>query len=299
MADVTLVRIGTDDGVHDLGSGGTAQLAGREVAALVPDGSMWWALTDGLTIWRSDGDGEWSEAATSDVLAHCLLPAADGLLLGTAEARLLRLAEGRLEAIDAFDAVEGRDSWYTPWGGPPDTRSLAADDAGTVFANVHVGGIPRSADGGATWRPTIDVDADVHQVLAARGLVFAACALGLAVSADGGDSWIFETDGLHATYSRAAAVCDDTLLISVSTGPRGDRAAVYRRPLAGGAFERCQEGLPEWFSANIDSHCLTAAGSEVAFGTRDGEVFLSGDEGRTWKLAADGLPRVTCLAISP
>lgn len=296
---MTLVRIGTEDGMYDLGSGVTAQLAGREINALVPDGPAWWALTDGSTIWRADGDGDWSEAATSDVRAHCLLPTAAGLLVGTAEARLLRLADGRLEAIEGFEAVEGRDGWYTPWGGPPDTRSLAADTAGTIFANVHVGGIPRSADGGATWQPTIEIDADVHEVLAAGGFVFASCALGLAVSVDGGDSWTFETDGLHASYSRAVAVCDRAVLISVSTGPHGDRAAVYRRPLAGGRFERCRDGLPEWFSDNVDTHCLAAAASEVALGTRGGEVFLSKDQGGSWELAAGDLPPVKCVAFLP
>jgi RND family efflux transporter MFP subunit len=34
----------------------------------------------------------------------------------------------------------------------------------TKLVNVHVGGIPRSVDSGATWAPTIDVDADVHEV---------------------------------------------------------------------------------------------------------------------------------------
>ncbi|MGQ0670737.1 MAG: WD40/YVTN/BNR-like repeat-containing protein [Actinomycetota bacterium] len=296
---MTLVRIGTEDGVHDLGSGGTEQLAGREVTALVPDGPALWALTDGWTIWHSDGDGDWSEAGTSDLRANCLLPTADGLLVGTTEAHVLRLAGGRLEAIEAFDAVKGRDEWYTPWGGPPDTRSLAADAAGTIFANVHVGGIPRSADGGATWQPTIEVDADVHQVVAAGGFAFAACALGLAVSTDGGDSWKVETHGLHATYSRAVAVCADTVLISASRGHRGEQAAVYRRPLAGGRFERCRDGLPEWFSDNVDTHCLAAAASDVALGTRGGEVFLSKDQGGSWDLAAGDLPPVTCVAFLP
>ena len=57
--------------------------------------------------------------------------------------------------------TEGRDRWYTPWGGPPDTRSMTSAD-GKVYANVHVGGVVRSADAGRTWQPTaLDIDADV------------------------------------------------------------------------------------------------------------------------------------------
>lgn len=86
--------------------------------------------------------------------------------------------------------------------------------------------------------------------------------------------------------------------MSASTGPSGRRSGVYRC-VAGesGPFERCREGLPEWFSDNIDSYCLDAAGSAVAFGTSDGRVFLSTDEGRSWEEAAAGLPPVGCLVV--
>jgi hypothetical protein len=161
-----------------------------------------------------------------------------------------------------------------------------------------VGGIPRSRDGGVTWEPTIDIDSDVHQVLATGDTVLAATALGLARSDDGGDSWQFEDERLHASYSRAVAVAGDTLLLSASTGPRGGRAAVYRKPLAaGGPFEACRVGLPEWFDSNIDSHCLVASDGIAAFGTNDGRVFVSRDEGASWTQEAEGLPSIRCLAL--
>ena len=33
----------------------------------------------------------------------------------------------------------------------------------------------------------------------------------------------------------------------------------------------------------------------VYFGTRSGRVYASRDEGRSWKLAADGLPPIVCV----
>ena len=54
--------------------------------------------------------------------------------------------------------------------------------------------------------------------------------------------WEFVTAGMHAHYSRAVAVSDDTVLVSASTGPRGRRSALYRKPLDGGTrFERCHD----------------------------------------------------------
>lgn len=294
------ILVGTEDGLFEVGEGRT-QFPGRQVTALEAGGR--WVILDGTEVWRSSAAGSWEQAATLSGFEGTCLVAADGaVLVGTIGAHLLRLEGGRLEPVRSFDEAEGRDKWYTPWGDPADTRSLARDDAGALFANVHVGGILRSAGGGASWEPTvIDIDSDVHQVIAWPGRarwVLAATAVGLARSEDGGASWRFDTEGLHATYLRAVAVAGETVLVSASTGPSGRRSAVYRC-VAGesGPFERCREGLPEWFSDNIDSYCLDAAGSAVAFGTSDGRVFLSTDEGRSWEEAAAGLPPVGCLVV--
>ena len=128
--------------------------------------------------------------------------------------------------------------------------------------------------------------------------MFAAAAVGLARSDDGGDTWTVEREGLHATYSRAVAVVGDSVLLSASTGPGGRQSAIYRRPLDGGSFERCRGGLPEWFSSNVDTGCLAADGAIAVFGTRDGMVYLSEDGGRTWEVAAAGLPEVTCVSLA-
>ena len=302
--------IGTSDGVFELADGGARPAPAfgeREATALVAEPGRRWAVAERRSIVRREADGAWTDVARSDGFElACLLPTPDGLLAGTDEAHLLRLDEadgGRvLELVGPFDAIEGRDDWYTPWGGPPAVRSLARDLAGRLHANVHVGGIPRSTNGGRTWEPTIDIDADVHQVVAhptEPDVVLAAGAVGLCVSVDGGASWRVERTGLHATYARAVAVAGSTVLLSASNGPRGGRAAVYRTTLGTDApFQRCTDGLPEWFDANIDSGWLVASGPVAAFGTGDGELFVSDDEGRHWRRAAEGLPSIRALCFA-
>ena len=280
------VLVSSREGLHafdDRGVPAPAQLEGRAVTTLAPHGPDLWAAIDGSELWRAS-DEEWRHIADlADHRVACIAATRADVYVGSSEARLFRVAGGGLEPIAAFDQAEGRSTWYTPWGGPPDTRSMSEWDD-DLYVNVHVGGILRTDDRGNQWAPTIDIDADVHQVATAEGLVLAACAGGLAVSEDRGVTWTLRADGLEAPYSRAVTVCGDVVLVSASSGPRGGRSAVYRGALASGGFERCRDGLPEWFDDNIDSACLDALpdGSSAAFGTSDGQLFGSLDAGSSW-----------------
>ncbi|MDQ6726222.1 MAG: hypothetical protein M3066_08680 [Actinomycetota bacterium] len=280
--------VGSIAGLHRVDDGGTL-IGGRAITALAGG----WAVVEGRAVW----DGQAVVEEMDGPAATCVLPLGDGALVGTAEGHLVRVP-GR-HRVDSFEHAPDRDRWYTPWGGPPDVRSLAAAPAGAIFASVHVGGILRSPDGGDSWEPTLDPDLDVHQVVAAAdGTILAATAFGLATSTDGGRSFSVSDDGLHATYARAVAVAGDTVLLSVSTGPDGRRAAVYRRPLHGhGPFRRTAIGLPGTLPGNIDTFCLVADGDRAALGTVAGRVYASEDAGATWSTIAAG-PRVTCLSFS-
>lgn len=291
--------VGTRNGLF--GQGGDHWLDGREITALVPDAHGWWALADGRDVVRFQGGAVEAIASIEEELGRCMLPVDGGVLVGTANARLAFARPGSIEMLASFDGAKGRDRWYTPWGGPPDTRSLSAAPDGALFANVHVGGILRARDPHDTWEPTIDIDADVHQVLAdpiRAGHVVAATALGLAQSLDGGDTWRFITDGLHAAYARAVALDGEELFLSASVGPRGGRAAVYRLPPGEMAFVRSTGGLPEWFGQNIDSHCLAAGGGMVIFGAEGGRLFVSEDGGASWRDAGTTYPEITCVAVA-
>jgi hypothetical protein len=301
------ILVGTDGGLRSFGDAGTPAdaLAGHTVAALAHDGPRTWALVDGRTLYATEDRREWTARAALDGAdsATCLAPTTTGLYVGTEGAHLHRLQAGRLSPIDSFETVDGRKTWYTPWGDPADVRSIAGGRgiAEAIYVNVHVGGVVRSRDGGRSWTPTVDIESDVHQVLAHPSraeVVLAAAADGFGVSRDSGASWRFITEGMHAHYLRAVAVSDDTVLVSASSGPGGRRAALYRKYLDGdSAFERCTDGLPTWFGDNVDTGCLAARGSFVACGTEDGRVFRSLDAGRHWDVAAKGLPAVTCLSL--
>ena len=296
------ILVGTRDGlatITDGGRVGPVQLSGRSVTAVVRDGSQLWAIVDRSEVWHAP-EAVWRRVATLEGHEATCIAMTDALHVGSSEARLFRLVDGTLEPVVAFDDAEGRSDWYTPWGGPPATRSISewGDD---VYVNVHVGGILHTGDHGRTWNPTIDIDADVHQVATAGEFVLAACAGGLATSVDRGATWTMRSEGLEATYSRAVVVCGDTVIVSASDGPRGGRAAVYRGDLAAGPFERCTAGLPGWFDDNIDTYRLDALndGSFAAFCTSDGRLFGSDDAGSTWHELASDLAAVQHILVLP
>ena len=298
----TRILVGTESGLWQLRGDALEPVdpfTARTVTAIARSGQDTWAIVDGRALWH-DGGGRWHErAALGDRPATCLAATPDGLLIGTAEAHLLSFRGNTAEPVASFEAVDGREDWHTPWGDPADVRSMAVALDGTLYVNVHVGGVVRSRDAGQSWTPTLDIEVDVHQVIAhpARpGVVLVAAYDGFGISRDAGYSWQFITEGMHAHYARAVAVSDEAVMVSASRGPGGSRATLYRKPLDdASAFVRC-EGLP-WFDSNIDTACLATNGPLAVFGTDDGRVYWSVDGGAHWGLVTKGLPTITAVTI--
>jgi hypothetical protein len=303
VGGVAILLVGTSDGVVPFTDGVTepAELAGRDVSHLANARDSWWAVADQHTVVERDPDGTWRDVATTDAELTCVLPRPGGATCGTRDGHLLRLHEGRWAPIQAFDAVDGRETWHAVGSTVPYVRSLTATaDDGALLANVHVGGIPRSGNGGASWKPTIDPDADVHQVRAHPSdprLVLAPAAVGLAVSRDAGVSWQVVTDGLHATYLRAVAFTSGQALVSASDGPFTSQGALYTYETGNGAaLERVTDGLPEWLTGNVDTGQLDAHGDVCAFSDEEA-IYTSDDAGRTWSRLASDLGAVRGVGV--
>jgi hypothetical protein len=301
---LTVVVSSWSDGVAILGHGEMRRAFGGQLACgLESDGAGGaYALIGGDAVHAWSPDGRWRELASGDGPLRCCVKLGERLLVGTDDARVLELSRGAMTPLTGFETTPGRESWYAGAAlidgrmiGPPlGVRSIAATcDGGVLLANVHVGGVPRSMDGGSSWRPTIDIDADVHQVSTHPSrpeIVVAAAAAGLCVSRDGGESWSVTTDGLHASYCSAAALSEDWLYLAASSDHFADQGAVYRQRIdADGPLERVRGGLPEWLAGIADTYCIATRDECVAIVDHGGNLYGSIDAGATWAVWAQGL----------
>jgi hypothetical protein len=286
---------------------------GQSVRGLARDSSgNALAIVGGKALCRRTAEGAWHTIARSELELACCGVIGAHIYVGTDDAaQMLRVGDGgSLERLGGFDHVPGRDQWYAGTAlidgrlmGPPlGIRSMATTcDGKVLLANVHVGGIPRSIDGGVTWQPTIEVDSDVHQVCAhptRPEMVIAATAMGLAVSRDGGASWTTEREGLHASYCSAVAFAGDDILVAASSDHFAPQAAIYRRPIdREGPLVPVGGGLPRWIDGIADTGNLAASGSTLAVADRAGNLYLSEDTGRTWSRHGNPLPTPSSVFV--
>ncbi len=297
--------VATLDGITALDADGTARSVweGADVSRLARDGVDHVAIADEQHVLRRSANGTWNVIGETDVNLKCVFPVGDGVLAGTVDGRLLRLDADGVLPMTGFDSIDGREGWHAVPSGVPYIRSLSVTaDARVVLANVHVGGIPRSLDGGVTWAPTIDPEVDVHEVRAHpddSSIVAAAAGYGFAQSRDGGATWTMTTDGLHADYARAVAFTSGAVLVTASNGPFNAEGAIYRRAVGDeGPFEQCVDGLPDRFAGNIDTGCLDARGEDCVLVDAGGAVFASGDDGLSWVHIADIEPGASSVVLA-
>lgn len=281
-------RVFRDDGNEKL------ELPGQQVWAITPDvGGACVAIVNDKEIWRRSASAEWSHVATADIALASITSVSGKIFAGSMSDAVMISISGtnQVEPVLGFDRVPGRSEWFG--NGPPlHVRSLAATaDGDAIMAAVHVGGIPRSADGGITWAPTIPVKFDVHEVRAhpSSPLVAAAAAVGLCVSRDGGRNWKVIADGLEVTNSLALAVLPDEVLFSIQDGPFAERSQIWRWRIDGQSVEQVRQGLPAWLKGKVDTAHFAADKHEAAIVDGGGDLWLSKSGSTGWECIATGL----------
>lgn len=294
-------------------------LEGKDIcqAAAANNGSLIAYDAEG-SIWeRSNQEKSWNSIVNAPINEEITVlfvhPLDDEFYFGTEPPKIYRYncINQHWALVTDLNTLETAESWYTPWGGPPAVRSIGAAYREALFLNIHVGGILRTLDHGATWQPINQgLHLDVHEVATCRkreNAVYAATAGGFYLSEDGGESWQVRNDGLANRYSRGIAVHPDhpdTILISASpTSPggwrsRGKRFSLFRTTDDGKQWSKVTHGLPEETDSEIDTHGIAFSreiSGQVLCSFRSGELYASGDAGESWSTVSNNLPSIHSL----
>jgi photosystem II stability/assembly factor-like uncharacterized protein len=314
--------LGTDEGIFLLEerSAPEAVLTGvrvREIAQSQP-GSPTLYLATPDRVYRSDDTGQtWRETAAnfpgyeiSSLAIHPWEP--EVLLAGLETAALFRSADGGrswTEVSAIREMSERPDSgWHVPWGpakGHVRTPAWDRRDPRRIYLPIEVGGVVRTADGGETWENVHGgIHDDVHALAVhpeRNAVLYAATRTGFGRSEDHGGTWERLGAGLEHPYCRTIALGpanpERLYTAGASEGPgawrrpTGAETALFRSDDGARSWKRLRGGLPESFRPYINALVTDPqAPDTVAFGTDDGEVYLSRDAGERWERIAQAPP---------
>ncbi|MHB1499588.1 MAG: WD40/YVTN/BNR-like repeat-containing protein [Candidatus Dormibacteria bacterium] len=198
-------------------------------------------------------------------------------------------------------------------------------DPQRMLVALSAGGVYRTTDGGSSWTAANqgiqaywlpedqrfpEFGQCVHKLSAHPSRpdrIFAQNHFGVYRSDDYGDRWRAIESGLPANFGFPILVHprdpDTAFIFPLQADgdrmPPERRCRVYRTRDAGETWEPMSQGLPAqgYHSAVLrDGMCTDSADpAGIYFGTRNGEVFASGDDGDSWELVAEHLPDVLSL----
>jgi photosystem II stability/assembly factor-like uncharacterized protein len=199
---------------------------------------------------------------------------------------------------------------------------LPDPESDRVTIAMSTGGVYVSEDGGATWEPRNrgisavflpepppEYGQCVHKVAVdASGpdRLYAQNHFGVFRTDDAGGTWTSIAGGLPADFGFPVVASPTTpgtawvvpLVADMQRVPPEGRLRVHRTRDAGSTWTELGEGLPDaaWTAVMRDAFCADEADrTGICFGTRDGCVYASADEGDTFTLVVDHLPDVLSL----
>ena len=234
------------------------------------------------------------------------------------------------DAGESWSLVEGlwnhpqRPRWE-PGGGGLCLHTILVDPENSqrVRIAVSTGGMYVTEDGGATWRPSNkgvraqflpdkypEFGQCVHKVVQSKrnpDRMFLQNHWGLYRSDDRGENWTDVANGVPSDFGFALAAhprnADTAWIVPLESDefrctPEGKLRAYVTRN-GGVKWEAQAKGLPQKGAFETVLRDAMAADSldpaGIYFGTRNGKLFGSADEGKKWSTIADGLPAIVSV----
>ncbi len=255
------------------------------------------------------------------------------LWCGVDPAALFRSDDGgeTWDEVAGLSEHETREQWFAGNGGLI-THSIVLDPARAerMWVGMSAPSVFRSDDGGASWRPAnkgikngyvrYDPSAEeypelgqcVHHVVhsAQQDRLYAQVHWGTVRSDDGAESWVDITAGLPSDFGMVMAAhprnADVAYVLPLVSGefrtPPEGKLRVYRTSDAGASWEPLTKGLPQQdaymgtYREGMAIDRLDPAG--LYFGTNTGQLYISADEGDSWREITSNLPPISSVNVA-
>ena len=233
-----------------------------------------------------------------------------------------------------FESHDGGDTWalnkglwnhphrkkWTPGFGGLCLHTIVTDKKNPkdIKIAISTGGVYQSADGGDSWKvtntgvkayflpdPFPEFGQCVHKIARhprKKNTYFLQNHHGVYRSRDGATTWQEIEDGLPSNFGFGLTVSDAGSVFIVPLQADAQRFTcdgklrVYRSRDEGNSWQPLTKGLPQKNAYEVilrDS--VASVGNNIFFGTKNGKLFGSADDGDSWKLIEGSLPEISCV----
>lgn len=253
----------------------------------------------------------------------------DRLYLGTEPGGLFRSDDGGksfylLERL--WNHPSRKHEWFGAGRDEPFIHSIVVhpDNPDHFYVAISCAGVFETKDAGITWtpknkgliatylpNPNVEIGHDPHLLLACRSqpeVMWQQNHCGIFRTTNGGEQWEnVSGQGGFPYYGFALAIDHDDVqkawVIPVTSDTQRTAVnlslTVCQTSDGGKTWQNQQKGLPDQFAFDIVfRHSFDKMGSNLAFGTTTGNLFLSENEGSEWQCISNYLPRINYLAFS-
>jgi hypothetical protein len=215
--------------------------------------------------------------------------------------------------------------WFGAGKDFPFIHSIIVDprNSDQVYVGVSCAGIFKTVDGGKTWQaknkgliaaylpnPSAEVGHDPHRVLlcpANPAVLWQQNHCGIFRTTNGAESWeaVSGKNGFpHYGFALAIDEHDPEAAWVIPAQsdemriPFGLRLTVCKTVDGGKNWTSINEGLPPSNTFDLVlRHAFVAHGKTLAFGSNNGNLYVSDDVGESWKAVSQNLSTINCLAF--
>lgn len=297
-------------------------------------GSAVWTSPDGGRSWTHSSEGlKYAEGEEPANAVWSLAADKGRLFAGVQPAGLFQSDDGgrSWRHLEGLQQHPTRKDWFPGGAGLILHHILPHPaDADRLWVGISAVGVFATEDGGRTWETRNKGTRNDYAPEGERYPEFGQCVHALTMAAgrpdrlyqqnhcgmyrseDAGRTWESIEAGLPSTFGFPAIAHPrdpDSLYLFPLNGdsigrfaPDG-KMAVWRTKDAGATWQALRQGLPQENAfVTVLRQAMATDGGDPAgfyFGTTAGEVYMSGDEGESWRCLVQRLPTITSVETMP